>query len=119
MTLEPIEKAAARERMPKAATVRKLSHLRGWQDPDKIGAFAGISGRTVEKIAAVVAAAEAEPEKFGKLLEDMDRTGRVNGALPATLTCSRLSASAPSRRRCRRARIASWSPIRRGPTTRG
>jgi hypothetical protein len=46
---------------------------------DKIGAFAGVSGRTVDKIAAVVAAAEAEPERFGKLAADMDRTGRVNG----------------------------------------
>jgi hypothetical protein len=27
----------------------------------------------------VVEAAETEPEKYGKLLEDMDRTGRVNG----------------------------------------
>ncbi len=27
----------------------------------------------------VVAAGEAEPEKFGKLVEDMDKTGRVNG----------------------------------------
>jgi N6-adenosine-specific RNA methylase IME4 len=49
------------------------------QTRDKIGAFAGISGRTVEKIAAVIDAAEAEPERFGKLKEDMDRTGRVNG----------------------------------------
>jgi N6-adenosine-specific RNA methylase IME4 len=47
---------------------------------DKIGAFAGVSGRTVEKIAAVVDAAKAQPAKFGKLLADMDRTGRVNGA---------------------------------------
>jgi N6-adenosine-specific RNA methylase IME4 len=47
---------------------------------DKIGAFAGVSGRTVEKIAAVVDAAKADPKKFGKLLDDMDRTGRVNGA---------------------------------------
>jgi hypothetical protein len=46
---------------------------------DKIGAFAGVSGRTVEKIAGVVEAAEAEPERFGGLLADMDRTGRVNG----------------------------------------
>src|SRR5262245_14167988 len=46
---------------------------------DKIGAFAGVSGRTVEKIAAVVDAAKAEPERFGKLLDDMDRTGQVNG----------------------------------------
>jgi N6-adenosine-specific RNA methylase IME4 len=46
---------------------------------DKIGAFAGVSGRTVEKIAAIVDAAAAEPEKFCRLLENMDRTGRVNG----------------------------------------
>jgi N6-adenosine-specific RNA methylase IME4 len=45
---------------------------------DKIGAFAGVSGRTLEKIAAVCDAAEAEPERFGKLLADMDRSGRVN-----------------------------------------
>jgi hypothetical protein len=37
------------------------------------------SGRTLEKIAAVCDAAEAEPKRFGKLLADMDRTGRVNG----------------------------------------
>jgi N6-adenosine-specific RNA methylase IME4 len=46
---------------------------------DKIGAFAGVSGRTVDKIAAIVDAAEAEPAKFGKLRDDMDRTRRVNG----------------------------------------
>jgi len=46
---------------------------------DKVGAFAGVSGRTVEKIAAVVDAAKAEPDKYGRLLGDMDRTGRVNG----------------------------------------
>ncbi len=31
------------------------------------------------KMQAVVDAAEAEPEKYGKLLAAMDRTGRVNG----------------------------------------
>jgi N6-adenosine-specific RNA methylase IME4 len=46
---------------------------------DKIGAAAGVSGRTLQKIVAVVAAAEAEPERFGKLKADMDRTGVVNG----------------------------------------
>jgi N6-adenosine-specific RNA methylase IME4 len=35
--------------------------------------------RTLEKAEAIVDAAEAEPEKFGKLLADMDRTGKVNG----------------------------------------
>ena len=46
---------------------------------DKVAGVAGIARRTIEKTEAIVAAAEAEPEKFGKLVEDMDRTGRVNG----------------------------------------
>jgi N6-adenosine-specific RNA methylase IME4 len=46
---------------------------------DRIAAPLGISGRTLEKARAVVRAAEAEPERFGKLVEDMDRTGRVGG----------------------------------------
>ncbi len=37
-------------------------------------------GRTsLDKADELVAAAEAEPEKFGKLVADMDRTGRVDG----------------------------------------
>ena len=47
---------------------------------DKIGAFAGISGRTVEKIAAVVKAAEAEPQRYGHLVAEMDRTGKATPA---------------------------------------
>lgn len=43
---------------------------------DMIGAFAGVSGRTVDKIRDVVEAAAAEPEKFGHLVEEMDRTGK-------------------------------------------
>lgn len=46
---------------------------------DKVGAFVGKSGRTLEKQVAVVEAAESEPERFGKLVDDMDRTGRVDG----------------------------------------
>jgi N6-adenosine-specific RNA methylase IME4 len=49
----------------------------GGRTRDSIGALAGVSGRTIDKIAAVCDA--AEPEKYGKLLEDMDRTGRVSG----------------------------------------
>jgi len=47
---------------------------------DKIGAFAGVSGRTVEKIAKIVEAAEENPEEFGHLAEEIDRTGKVDGA---------------------------------------
>jgi hypothetical protein len=47
---------------------------------DKIGALAGVSGKTVEKIVAVCQAAEEEPEKYAQLVTDMDRTGKVSGA---------------------------------------
>jgi ParB-like chromosome segregation protein Spo0J len=76
--LEPIEKADAEGRM-KAGTPAKVSQGSG-RVTDKIGSFAGVSGRTVEKIAAVVAAAEAEPEKFGHLVEEMDKSGKVDRA---------------------------------------
>lgn len=71
--LEPIERAAARARQS-----RKISGT-GEETRNRIGAFAGISGRTVDKIKNVCEAAERDPERFGKLKEDMDRTGRVSG----------------------------------------
>lgn len=46
---------------------------------DKAAAYVGVSGRTLEKAEAIVKAAEDEPEKFAKLADDMDRTGRVDG----------------------------------------
>ena len=44
-----------------------------------VGKLYGESHKQVEKRLAVVDAAAAEPEKYGKLLADMDRNGRVNG----------------------------------------
>jgi N6-adenosine-specific RNA methylase IME4 len=44
-----------------------------------VGKLFNESDRQVEKRLAIVDAAEAEPEKFSKLLADMDRSGRVNG----------------------------------------
>jgi N6-adenosine-specific RNA methylase IME4/ParB-like chromosome segregation protein Spo0J len=78
--LEPIERAAAKQRMSKGAKgVENFHTLRG-KSRDKIGAFAGMSGRTVQKIATVVEAAQAEPEKFGHLVEDLDRHRGVDRA---------------------------------------
>jgi len=45
-----------------------------------VGRLFNESHKQVEKRLAVVEAAEAEPEKFGKLAADMDRCDRVNGA---------------------------------------
>ncbi len=46
----------------------------------KVAAYVGVSGRTIEKAAAVVAAAEREPDRYGHLVEQMDKTGRIDGA---------------------------------------
>jgi N6-adenosine-specific RNA methylase IME4/ribosomal protein S14 len=46
---------------------------------DSVARAVGRDRTTIAKAEAVVDAAEAEPEKFGKLLADMDRTGRANG----------------------------------------
>jgi len=73
--MAPKEKAAAKERMF-SGTPAKVSQGSAARATDKIGSFAGVSGRTVEKIAAVVKAAE---EKGGR-----DREGPQGGALDLT-----------------------------------
>jgi hypothetical protein len=40
--------------------------------------------KTVEKASAVRDVAKADPEKFGKLKDDMDRTGRVERGGPSS-----------------------------------
>jgi N6-adenosine-specific RNA methylase IME4 len=82
--LEPIEKAAAKERQREGArrggrASGKLPEASKGNAADKAAKAAGMARRTLEKAEAVVAAAEAEPEKFNKLVADMDRTGLVSG----------------------------------------
>jgi hypothetical protein len=47
---------------------------------DRAAKATGMARRTLEKAEAIVDAAEAEPAKFGPLLEQMDRSGKVDGA---------------------------------------
>jgi N6-adenosine-specific RNA methylase IME4/ParB-like chromosome segregation protein Spo0J len=61
-------------------TPGKLPEVITGDTRDKIGAAVGLSGRTYEKAKAVVDAAEKEPKKYGKYAEEMDRTGKINGA---------------------------------------
>lgn len=46
---------------------------------DRAAKFVGMHRTTIDKAREVVKAADAEPEKFGKLKADMDRTGNVSG----------------------------------------
>jgi ParB/RepB/Spo0J family partition protein len=77
--LEPIERAAARQRMVAGKPLEKFSKGNG-RALDKVAAVVGKHRTTIAKAEAIVDAAEAEPEKFGKLLADMDRSGRVNSS---------------------------------------
>jgi N6-adenosine-specific RNA methylase IME4 len=79
--LEPLEKAAAKERQGARTDKHpgKLPTSSNGRAADKAAKVTGLARRTLEKAEAVVDAAEAEPEKFGKLRADMDRTGKVNG----------------------------------------
>jgi N6-adenosine-specific RNA methylase IME4/ParB-like chromosome segregation protein Spo0J len=82
--LEPLEKAAAKERQAASGgkgriASGKLPTATTGRAADKAARATGRARRTLEKAEAVVAAAEAEPERFGKLQADMDRTGCVDG----------------------------------------
>lgn len=87
--LEALERprAAERKRAGKAPS-ENFTEGRG-ETRDRVGAAIGMSGPTYEKAKAVVAAAEAEPERFGALVEEMDRAGKVDGAF------KKLAAEAP------------------------
>jgi N6-adenosine-specific RNA methylase IME4/ParB-like chromosome segregation protein Spo0J len=74
--LEPLERAKAKERMLAGKPSGKFPRGRAL---DKVARVVGKDRRTIEKAEAIVDAAASEPERFGKLLDDMDRTGRVNG----------------------------------------
>jgi hypothetical protein len=84
-TIEPLEQAAARERQvgglnrgQQRAPV--VENFHNGKTRDKVAAFVGVSGRTLDKIKDVCEAAEAEPERFGSLVAHMDRTGKVHQA---------------------------------------
>jgi hypothetical protein len=81
--LEPYEKQAAKERQRQhAGTAPGRKHSgqvsRSERTRDRIGAFAGISGRSLTKIQAIVEAAERNPKRFAPLVAEMDRNGRVD-----------------------------------------
>lgn len=83
--LEPGEREAARERQEaqeygRGVTCEKVTQVREQTALDKVAARVGMSRPTYAKAAAVVDAAEREPERYGEVLEKMDATGNVSAA---------------------------------------
>lgn len=79
--LEPRLKLEAKKRQAhgKTAPGRKGSLADAGNAADKAARATGKSRNTIAKAEAIVDAAAADPKKFGKLKETMDRTGRVDG----------------------------------------
>jgi len=97
VAVEPIERARAKAREQAGRPPGgKFPQGAIGKTRDKIGAFAGVSGRTVEKIAHVMQAAEAEPEKFGPLVPELDRYRGVDRAYRAAFQAR----ATPPRRLC-------------------
>jgi N6-adenosine-specific RNA methylase IME4 len=75
-----VEKSLGERRGRTSGNVEKIPQLAGEKTRDVAAKKTGFgNGKTYEQAKAIVAAAKAEPEKFGKLKDDMDRTGRAAG----------------------------------------
>lgn len=103
--LEPREREAAEEREREGGKTAGRNRPKGsgkFSTPkgrakDKAARVAGVSRHTLAKAKAVVDAAKEDP-KFAPLVEEMDRTGRVNGVfkkLEVERQAAALNAKAP------------------------
>jgi N6-adenosine-specific RNA methylase IME4/ParB-like chromosome segregation protein Spo0J len=83
--IEPLERREARLRQGSRAdlchpaTVAEGQGAYGGEVRDKIARYLGVGRTTIERAEAVIEAAEDEPEEFGYLVEQMDRSGKVAG----------------------------------------
>src|SRR3984885_13156508 len=84
--IEPLERRAARERQGSRAdlchpaTVAEGKGAGFGDTRDHIARYLGVGRTTIERAEAVLEAAEQEPEEYGHLVEQMDRSGKVAGA---------------------------------------
>ncbi len=84
--IEPLERREARQRQEERAdlchpaTVAECPRADPGDARDRISRYLGLGRTTIERAEAVVEAAEEEPEEYGHLVEQMDRSGKVAGA---------------------------------------
>jgi N6-adenosine-specific RNA methylase IME4 len=78
--IAPVQRAEAKKRQGTRTDLgAKLPQSSPGKARDKVARVAGIGHTSLDKARAVRDAAKANPERFGKLQADMDRTGRING----------------------------------------
>jgi hypothetical protein len=100
--LEALEKEEAKERQKEGGRAGgkgsgKLPEAQTGDTRDKVAEAVGMSGRTYEKVKQVLQAAEADPE-LRPVVEEMDRTGKVEPAL------KKVRVKQPDKRRKKRPR---------------
>jgi N6-adenosine-specific RNA methylase IME4 len=84
--IEQLERRSARERQGSRAdlchpaTVAECQRVYPGEARGNIARYLGVGRTTIERAEAVVEAAEEEPEEYGHLVEQMDRSGKVAGA---------------------------------------
>lgn len=84
--IEPLERREARERQGHQAgacppgTMAEGQVRSSGEARDKIARYLGVGRTTIERAEAVVEAAEDNPEEFGYLVEQMDRSGKIASA---------------------------------------
>jgi N6-adenosine-specific RNA methylase IME4 len=98
--IEPFERSEARRRQGSRADLCHPATVAQCQGAarDKIARYLGVGRTTIERAEAVVEAAEQEPEEYGYLVEQMDRSGKVAGAyrrLEVLKQARQLEAAAP------------------------
>lgn len=69
-----------RERSEKAAPGRKASGKLAGRGADAVAKFTGIGRESLRKAEELVDAAAADPQRFGDLVDQMDKSGKVNAA---------------------------------------
>jgi ParB/RepB/Spo0J family partition protein len=98
--IEPLERRAARDRQGSRTDLCLPATVAECQGAarDKIARYLGVGKTTIDRAEAVVEAAEEEPEQYGYLVEQMDRSGKVAGAyrrLEVLKQARELDAAAP------------------------
>ncbi len=80
--IEPLERKEARQRQGVRTDLGQPEAEVECQGDarDKIARYLGVGRTTIDRAEAVLEAAEEDPEEYGHLVEQMDRSGKVAGA---------------------------------------
>lgn len=116
--LEELERPKAKERQKdhggtapgRKNTGENFTQVKG-KTREIVGEAIGMSGPTYQRAKAVVAAAEYDPEEFGPVLEEMDRTGKVLPAFEKVQAAKSGNGNVKKKRRPDRFDDGAFSPL--------